>query len=137
MKFVAFVVLFAASGFAAQESDLQGTWKVVYAGEPGTAPKTVGSIIFTFNVAGGTVTGTANIGPWPGLAPIADGKVDGGHITFAATGTRDSTTGIPTCQFDIVVRGDEMTATMRVIRNAGGPLSASRDYRYTGKRFAP
>ena len=83
-------------------------------------------------VDGDVVTGTVHIGPWPGDAPIADGKVDGDRITFTATGSLSSTTGIPTCQFAADVHNGEMILTMTAIRNAGGPLRPGAVYEYRG-----
>jgi hypothetical protein len=128
------LILLASLTLNAASADFSGTWNVVYAGSPRTAPITVGSILLDLKVDGNVVTGTAHIGPWPGVAPIADGKIDGGHLTFTATGTLDSTTGIPTCKFDVVVHHDEMVVTMKAIKNAGGPLATGRGYKYRGKR---
>ena len=117
-------------------SDPSGKWRVGFDGDPAYAPKTIGSMILDLKVEGEIVSGTVTIGVWPGLAPIADGKVENGHITFSATGNRDSTTGIPTCVFDATLDGDTMHASFRVIQNPGGPLAGNRDYRYVGTRIA-
>jgi hypothetical protein len=115
-------------------SDPSGKWRVRFDGDPTYAPKTIGSMILDLKVEGQIVSGTVTIGVWPGLAPIADGKVENGHITFSATGNRDSTTGIPTCVFDVTVDGDTMHASFRVTQNPGGPLAGNREYRYVGTR---
>jgi hypothetical protein len=75
--------------------DFAGAWKVTYAGAGSPAPKTIGSMIFDLKINGGEVVGLAHIGVWPGLGPIAEGKVDGDHISFVATGYLPSTTGNP------------------------------------------
>jgi hypothetical protein len=124
----------AASSLPASGADLTGTWKLRFAGPKDNAPKTVGSIVLELKSATDAVTGTAHIGVWPGDAPIADVKVDGDRITFTATGSLGSTTGIPTCQFIATVHGDEMTLTMTAIRNAGGPLGPGVPYEYAGRR---
>lgn len=116
MNFKWTLILLAALTLNAAPTDLSGTWKVVYSGPPRTGPKTIGSIILDLKVDGKVVTGTAHIGPWPGVALIADGKIDGDRLTFTATGTLDSTTGIPTCKFDVVVHDDKMIVTMRPLR---------------------
>jgi hypothetical protein len=118
----------------AAPTGVSGTWKVVYAGPKETAPKTVGSIILDLKADGDRVTGLAHIGVWPGEAPIADGKIDGDHITFNATGHLGSTTGIPTCHFEVSVHGDEMSLIMTTVAKPGGPLDGSREYEYKGAR---
>src|ERR1700733_4979051 len=98
MKWILPAVFVAAIPAFASGADFAGTWKVTYVGAPSPAPKTIGSMIFDFKIIGGEVVGLAHIGVWPGLAPIAEGKVDGDHISFAATGYLPSTTGTPTCR---------------------------------------
>jgi hypothetical protein len=116
-------------------SDPSGTWKVRFDGDPGGAPKTVGSMILDLKVEGEAVSGTVTIGAWPGRAPIVNGTVKNGHITFSATGTRSSTTGIPSCEFDVTVDGETMRASFRVTQNPGGPLAGNHEYRYRGARI--
>ena len=134
MKFIGMLILFAALIVNAAASDLTGAWKVVFVGDPRTGPKTVGSIILDLKVDGNQVTGKALIGGWPGEAPIADGRIEDGHITFTATGHLDSTTGIPTCKFDVVAQEGEIRVTMSAIKNPGGPLAPGREYHYAGGR---
>ena len=114
--------------------DMSGSWKVVYAGPPRTGPKTVGSILLDLKVDHDVVSGTVKLGPWPGEAPVADAKLEGDHLTFTATGHLSSTTGIPTCQLDVTVRGDEMFVTLTTIKNGGGPLPLGRAFEYKGVR---
>jgi hypothetical protein len=115
--------------------DASGSWKVLFSGpKEVSGPKTVGSILLDLKVDGDRVTGLVNIGAWPGEAPITDGKIEGDRMTFTATGHRTSTTGIPTCRFDVTVYGDEMSLTMTVIANAGGPLAPNLPYEYKGGR---
>jgi len=111
-----------------------GAWKVVFVGDPRTGPKTVGSIILDLKVDGNVVTGKVRIGSWPGEAPIADGRFEDGHITFTGTGHLTSTTGIPTCKFDVTIHGDEMQLTMTGTEHTGGPIAAGRDQHYVGNR---
>lgn len=131
MKLAWLAVLFANAALAASPVDILGTWNLRYAGPPGTGFKTLGSIAFDLNVKGDEVTGTAHLSSWPGDAPIAGGKIDGEHITFTATGTRSSTTGIPTCQFDVTVHGNEMVVFMSVIRNSFMTDGARLEFRGT------
>ncbi len=113
--------------------DPSGKWKVSFSGPKSVdGPKTVGSILLDLKVDGNTVIGVVTIGAWPGEAPITNGKLEGNRITFTATGNRTSTTGIPTCKFDVTVQGDEMSLTMTVIANAGGPLAPDLPYEYKG-----
>ena len=135
MKSKWILILLAGLILNATPAGLTGAWKVVFAGDPRTGPKTVGSIILDLKVDGNVVTGKVRIGSWPGEAPITDGRVEDGHITFTATGHLSSTTGIPTCQFDGIMRGDELSLTMTAIKNAGGPLAPGRDYHYVGSRI--
>jgi len=129
------LILLAAFMLNATPSGSTGAWKVVFAGDPRTGPKTIGSIILDLKVEGTVVTGKVRIGSWPGEAPITDGRVENEHITFTATGNLSSTTGIPTCQFDVTTQNDEMRVTMTAIKNAGGPLAPGRDYHYVGGRI--
>jgi hypothetical protein len=134
LRVFAAAILAATTMAAATPADVSGTWKVVYDADPKTGPKTVGSMILDLKVVGDTVTGTARIGVWPGEAPIEDGKIEGDRITFTATGHLGSTTGIPTCKFDITIQGDEMLVKLSAIKNAGGPLQPGYEYPYRGKR---
>ena len=95
-------------------SDPSGKWRVRFDGDPAHAPKTIGSMILDLKVEGQIVSGTVTIGVWPGLATITDGKIENDHIKFSATGNLDSTSGIPTCVFDVTVDGDSMHASFRV-----------------------
>ena len=128
------LLLAAAAILNAAPAGLTGAWKLVYAGDPRTGPKTVGSIILDLQVDGDVVTGRVHIGVWPGEAPIADGRIQGGHVTFTGTGKLSSTTGIPTCRFDVTVHEDKMRLTMTAIRNPGGPLAPGHTYEYVGGR---
>lgn len=115
--------------------DMNGSWKVVYDGPPRTGPKTVGSILLDLKIDDhGAVSGTVKIGNWPGEAPVADAKFESDRLTFTATGSLNSTTGIPTCRLDITVHGDEMFVTLTTIKNGGGPLPLGRAYQYKGVR---
>ena len=116
MKYIWLAALFVGTALTAVPADFAETWKLRFTGP--------------------TVTGTARIGVWPGDAPITDGKVDGDHLTFTATGHLSSTTGIPTCQLDATLHGDEMILLLSAIKNAGGPLApAPMTYEYKGKRL--
>jgi hypothetical protein len=134
MKPLLSLVLLLAATLTLSAADVTGIWKVTYAGSPGSAPKTVGSMILDLKVNGSVVTGTATIGAWPGEASISNGKIEGNHITFTATGVRGSTTGIPTCKLDVTMQDDEMHVVLTAIENAGGPLPFGYAFNYTGKR---
>ncbi|HEY2842074.1 MAG TPA: hypothetical protein VGJ09_00430 [Bryobacteraceae bacterium] len=123
----------AALLLSAAPTDLTGKWKVVFDGDPKKGPKTVGSILLDLSVEKDVVTGMVHIGSWPGDAPIADGKIENGHITFNATGHLSSTTGIPTCAFDVTVHDDEMRLAFRATENAAG-LGQGKEFHYVGKR---
>jgi hypothetical protein len=134
MKSILVAVFVAAIPLAAPAADFAGTWKVTYAGSPRTGPKTIGSMIFDFKSDGDKVTGLAHIGTWPGFAPIADGKMDGDHISFTATGYLPSTTGTPTCRLEGTLSGDDLVIKLSTIRNPGGPGSGAV-YDYRGGRL--
>src|SRR5215469_10584031 len=134
MKSILVTVLMAAIPVAASAADFAGTWKVTYAGAPQTGPKTIGSMIFDFKINGAKVVGLAHIGVWPGLAPVAEGKVDGDRISFTATGYLPSTTGTPTCRLEGTLSGDDLVIKLSTIRNPGGPGSGDV-YDYRGGRL--
>jgi hypothetical protein len=136
MKLLLLPALLLMASFALAESNATGIWKVAYADSqpPSGGPKTVGEIILNLRLEGGTIGGNVVIGRWPGEAPISDGKIDGGHITFTATGHLDSSTGIPTCKFDVTIEGDKMHVVLSAIKNAGGPLPPGYSFNYVGAR---
>jgi hypothetical protein len=134
MKPLLWLALLLAVTSTLSAADVTGIWKVTYAGSPEYAPKSIGSMILDLKVTGNIVTGTATIGAWPGEAPISDGRIEGNHITFTATGNRESTTGIPTCKLDVTIQDDEMHVVLTAIKNAGGPLPLGYAFNYTGKR---
>ncbi len=102
---------------AASTPDLSGKWQVKYIGPRGSGLKTVGSIGLDMHVDSDVVTGMVHIGSWPGDAPIADGKAAGNHISFNATGHLNSSSGIPTCHFEIDVDGGQMAVKMTMVRS--------------------
>jgi hypothetical protein len=134
MKPLLSLALLLTAALTLSAADVTGIWEVKYSGSPRTGPKTVGSMILDLKVNGDIVTGTVVIGAWPGEAPISDGKIDGNHITFTATGNRGSTTGIPTCQFDVAIQDDEMHVRLITIKNGGGPLPLGGAFDYAGTR---
>jgi hypothetical protein len=127
------LILLAAIALAAPAADVAGNWQFDPEGDP---PRTVGSIVLKLRVSGDQVTGIADIGSWPGSAPIEDGKIEGDKITFTARGQRDSTTGKPKCSFVGTLRNDEMSLTMTVVENAGGPLAGDTPYNFSGKKIS-
>ena len=130
MKYGWVATLLMAGSLAAAPADFAGTWKIEYAGPPKTGPKTIGSVILSFLVDRDRVTGIAQIGSWPGVAPIANGKVEGDRISFTARGYLSSTTGIPTCLLEGTLSGGELAIKLSTIQNSGGPGSgAVWDYR--------
>jgi hypothetical protein len=135
MKWILPAVFLAAIPAIASGADFAGTWKVTYAGAPSSGPKTIGSMIFDFKINGSELVGMADIGAWPGPAPIAEGRVDGDHISFAATGHLPSTTGTPTCQVEGTLSEGELVIKLIAVRNAGGPLSAGDVHEYRGRRL--
>src|ERR1035438_7482491 len=108
MKSILATTLLTATSLAAAPADFAGTWKVRYAGPPMTSPKTIGSMIFAITIDGDHVRGMAHIGSWPGVAPIADGKVEGDRISFTARGYLSSATGSPTCLLEGTTSGSDL-----------------------------
>jgi hypothetical protein len=134
MKSILVTIFVAAIPVAASAADFAGTWEVKYAGAPQTGPKTIGSMIFDFKIDGGKVAGLAHIGTWPGLAPIAEGKMNGDQISFTATGYLPSSTGTPTCRLEGNLSGDDLVIKLSTIHNPGGPGSGAI-YNYRGGRL--
>jgi hypothetical protein len=120
MKSIWLAAFLTTTSLAAATADFAGTWKVDYAGPPRTGPKTIGSMVLAFTVDGERVTGIAQIGSWPGVAPI-NGRADGDQISFTARGYLSSTTGIPTCRLEGTLSGGELV--IRLIQNPRGPGS--------------
>jgi len=123
MKSIWVAALLTASSLGAAPADFAGTWKVEYTGSPGTGPKTVGSMILALTVDGEHVSGVAHIGSWPGIAPIANGTIQGDRISFTARGYLSSTTGIPMCLMEGTLSGGELVISLSTIENPGGPGS--------------
>jgi hypothetical protein len=116
----------------ASPPDVNGAWKV-RPGPKGAAFKTIGSITLNFREDGKRVTGTVQIGAWPGDAPILDGTIEGNTIAFTATGTRTSSTGIPTAKIVATVDGDAMDLVLSFIANV--PPGAGGVWEYKGGRL--
>jgi len=123
-------ILVATVALNASAPGVTGTWKVSAAKR--AAFKTIGSIVLELKADGNRVTGTARIGVWPGDAPIEDGVIEGNTVTFTATGTRTSTTGIPTAKIVAAVDGDAMDLMLSFIANV--PPGAGGVYEYKGGR---
>jgi hypothetical protein len=134
MKWILPAIFVAAIPALASAADFAGTWKVTYAGAPSSAPRTIGSMIFDFKINGSEVVGLAHIGVWPGLAPIAEGRVDGDHISFVATGYLPSSTGTPTCRIEGTLSGNDLVIKLSQVDNPGGP-GCGGVYAYRGGRL--
>ncbi len=111
MKSIWITSLLTATSLVAAPADFAGTWKVKYTGPPMTGPKTIGTMIFAITIDGDHVRGMAHIGSWPGIAPIADGKVEGDRVSFTARGYLSSTTRRPTCLLDGTMSGGSLVVT--------------------------
>ena len=88
------------------------TWEAVFTGPVGPRPKMFGKVLLDVKAEDGRITGTAEAGKWPGLAPISEGTIDGNRVSFTVIGQRGSTTGFPRMVFEGTVQGDKMTLTM-------------------------
>lgn len=117
---VAVLLSVLAVGAAAQGGPA-GRWRaIVIPGQPlERQPKMFGTVLLDLKAEGGQLTGTARMGDgWPGIAPIADGTIDGSRFSFTWTGTIASTGGVPLrsrvpqLTFTGTVDGDQMTLSM-------------------------
>lgn len=117
MKCIRLVLLLSAAiSLHAAANDFTGAWKAVFTGPVGERPKTQSEWVFNLTADSSQVTGVAHMGAWPGDAPISNGKIDGGHITFTvigkvpyrATNGVVVTTGYPKLVFDGVLKGGEI-----------------------------
>jgi hypothetical protein len=94
-----------------------GQWRAVFAnpGDPKN-PKMFTEVILDLTVDGTKLTGTAEMPTWPGLAPIADGKIDGDTFSFTWTGLLPANANgrivYPSMTFIGAVEGDSMQLTM-------------------------
>jgi hypothetical protein len=83
---------------------------------------------------GGTLTGTATMGDWPGVAPISDGVINGDHFSFVAIGQLISSSGYPRMGFDGTVTGDTMKLTM-TLGYVGDSEAAAKKLPMEGKKI--
>ena len=138
MRFLCATMLLLITALTASPADpVTGTWRLRFTGPSGSQPKTIGAIFLNLAVNGTVVTGTSNIGAWPGPAPIANGQIAGTSLTFDATGHITSKTGIPTCHFAATLNGTELDVIMTVTKNPGGSLAANTAYTYIGTKMTP
>jgi hypothetical protein len=109
--------------------DLEGVWKTRWVGRIGERPKMIGSMRIEFKVDANGMTGVAHMGGWPGECPITDVKLEGGRISFTATGLVPSSSGIPVMRFEGEIHGSQLKLTMRFGADNGVrlPLDAERD----------
>lgn len=115
MKFTRWVVvLLLAQGLTVSAADVAGRWKATVTG--GTVHKTIAEATFDFKTNGNRLTGTANIGTpgYPGMAPIADGRIDGDQISFTVVGRHPSSNGLPIMKFTGTVSGDQLSLSMNL-----------------------
>jgi hypothetical protein len=106
------VVLFAFVVDVAGQSAVSGRWSAIYAGPRESQPLTIAEVVLDLSADGTTLTGTAEIGSWPGLAPITDGWIEGPRISFTWTGRNPSSGGYPRAIFVGTIQGDSITLKM-------------------------
>ena len=120
LRIAAALLLVLAVNVAAQSTPT-GIWRtVVIPGQPrDRMPKMFGEVLLDLKAEGTKLTGTAKMGDgWPGIAPIADGKIDGNRFSFTWTGTVASSGGVPLrssyprLTFTGTVDGDQMKLSM-------------------------
>lgn len=118
MKLIRLTLLFVAllttvgSAQSAPVAPVAGAWKAVFVGPKADQPKMFNAVLFDFSVNGRTLTGTALMGNWPGLAPLTDGTIDGNRFHCVAIGKLGSSSGYPKMTFDGTVDAGTMTLTM-------------------------
>src|SRR5688572_26322393 len=95
----------------AAQSTPAGRWRAVFV-DPARGMATFNEVILVLKADGDALTGTAEMDPWPGLAAITNGKIDGDSFSFTWTATRPSSGGIPHVTFTGTVDGDRMKLTM-------------------------
>jgi hypothetical protein len=145
MQFVRATLLTAMLVFTASAADLNGTWKAVFLGDPGTWPKMVAFMTFDLKTDGNEVTGMAHMSSWPGNAPLSEGKFEGDRITFTAVGNspwrsggpQTSASGFPKLTFTGTVHGD--TIDFDVVWDSVmiyGEHGHPRDYRMRATKLA-
>jgi hypothetical protein len=115
MKHLACVlILLASSGLTASDVDVAGTWNAVFTGAPTERPKVPSKIILDLKVEGNKLTGMAHMNPYPGDAPLSDGTINGGQVTFTVLGklpfgvNGERVSGFPNLVFTGTIRGNEM-----------------------------
>jgi hypothetical protein len=130
---VAAVLLSILAVDVATQSSPAGTWRAVFVGPEGDRPKMFVDVLLDLKVDETTLTGMAEMGVWPGRAPIADGKIDGNRFTFTWTGLRPAYANgrlfYPRMTFAGILDGNQMTLTM--IQNGDRPLEMK------GERLVP
>jgi hypothetical protein len=146
MKLARLSLLAAVLTLGASATDVSGTWKGVFTEPKDQWPKTVGGMTFEITSDGTTLAGTAQVGSWPGKAPITDGKIEGNRISFTMTGDgawrssgpMGSFSGYPRLKFSGTVEGDEMKLTLvwDSIMIYGDP-PAPRIWHVQGRRVSP
>lgn len=145
MQFLRATLLTAMLVFTASAADLNGTWKAVFLGDPGTWPKMVSFMTFDLKTDGNELTGIAHMSSWPGNAPVSEGKLEGDRITFTAVGNspwrssgpQGSASGFPKLIFTGTVHGDAIEFSVvwdsvMIYGERGQP----RDYRMRATKLA-
>ena len=106
----------------ATAKDLEGAWKTRWTGRIGERPKTIGDMRIEFKVGANGLTGVAHMGAFPGDCSITDVKVEGGRISFTATGRVHWSSGVPVTRFEGEIHGSQLKLKMD-----GLPLDAVRE----------
>jgi len=120
MRLIGPILLLTALSTAAHATDITGTWKAVFTVPQGQQPKTVSEVILKLTAEGNRLTGTADVGSWPGRGPLLDGVIDGNRITFTvigkgawkSSGPNGSASGLPKLTFTGTVQDDVMKITL-------------------------
>lgn len=86
MKLIVAIVLLCTMAFPAAAADIAGSWKAVFASPVEQQPGNLSEILLELQTAGSKLAGMAQMGPWPGNAPLIDGKIHGDRISFTVYG---------------------------------------------------
>ena len=112
-------LLLLALAFGASAGEVTGKWKAVFT-DPSVCFKTFSEITLNLKIQGSTLTGTAEVGSWPGKAALVDGKIKGNEVAFTfigklpwhSSGAGTEHAGVPKLTFKGTVEGAEMRLTL-------------------------
>jgi hypothetical protein len=103
VKLIFSMFFFCATAFSASGADVAGTWKAMFTSPPEQQPANLSEVVLHLKTADGRLAGMAQMGEWPGDAPLIDGKVHGDRISFTVYGNMPwrsgGSSGLPRLKF--------------------------------------